>query len=55
MNILSPYKKIFKYFLKGYASILNLYPRTNDYKGLKKDVNNVASDFWKIIEYKEKK
>ena len=52
---LSKFGRTFTYFLKGYASILNLYPRTNDTEEIRKDVYNVASDFRFVVKTQEEK
>lgn len=40
-------------FLKGYGSVLNLLPKTNDEEELKKDFKVVGQDFWFIIRKEE--
>ena len=47
--------RTFSYFLKGYSSILNLYPKTNDTEEIRKDVYNVASDFRFVVKTQEEK
>jgi hypothetical protein len=36
-----------KYFLLGYAEILNLYPKVDN--GFKRDLNNIGKDFKFIL------
>jgi len=41
--------KTLKYFIKGYGTVLNLLPKTNDKEEIKKDFQNIAQDFWFVV------
>ena len=44
------FRRIIKNFIRGYGSVINLIPRTDDEDAIRKDIKAIANDFWFVID-----